>query len=388
MGSKKPDQSESSKPFNYLALSMQNEVLEQTKRLNESISTAERLIALMTPKSSELGDFQKLTRELQQPWSKLQPMLNDIQTLTNAYKQYVDPAAEIHKAFMDSVALQSKLVGMPGYELHKQLMAGAAASRTLNTSFSVIGWLKVLQSVPPFPWVKMDGPSFNRFESSILAALRRTEQPFRDLITNGALPADLMGFGSAIRQEVLTRQTLETVRLRTVEGEGHGAYPLEEEAENIEHGFLTSVPNLLRNIDSNLLVPWEGACQALNQKSADWVRHTIISLRELVTSLLHRFAPDEQIDLCVGDPNAPSDLSDRFNGRPTRKARLTFIYLKLRNSQLKDFYTAEIKANLELIDILNKGAHITASAWTDKEVRAILRKVESLVVVLIEISAF
>jgi len=234
----------------------------------------------------------------------------------------------------------------------------------------------------------MDGPSFNRFESSILATLRRTEQPFRDLITNGALPADLMGFGSAIRQEVLTRQTLETVRLRTVEGEGHGAYPLEEEAENIEHGFLTSVPNLLRNIDSNLLVPWEGACQALNQKSADWVRHTIISLRELVTSLLHRFAPDEQIDLCVGDPNAPSDLSDRFNGRPTRKARLTFIYLKLRNSQLKDFYTAEIKANLELIDILNKGTHITASAWTDKEVRAILRKVESLVVVLIEISAF
>jgi Predicted pPIWI-associating nuclease len=100
---------------------------------------------------------------------------------------------------------------------------------------------------------------------------------------------------------------------------------------------------------------------------------------------LHRFAPDAEVERCALGPDSSPDLRERHNGRPTRKARLAFIYRKAGHTKLEAFYQADIATNLKLIEILNQGTHGKASPFTENEVRAVLRKVESLVVLLVEI---
>jgi len=78
------------------------------------------------------------------------------------------------------------------------------------------------------------------------------------------------------------------------------------------------VEELLLEIDKGLLTMWRGAIEALESGHEDYARHCSVSLRELLTHIIHKLSPDDEIQEWA------TDLKFFENGRPTRKARLLF----------------------------------------------------------------
>lgn len=396
MDSEGPDQTDIDKPLVRLARWAQGDILKNALKVQQTFTASQQAAAIFAARNPGIESIEKLNRDLREPWRHLQPALGGaenfnkmvLKSLDN-YERYVAPMAQIQKAFEEAAALQSKLAEAPLAKLVKQLQEGAAASKALASWRSPIRWISALESVP-FPDIKIESGIFNQSQLDIISSLTKTAQPFQDFVGKSNHFADLTDVTIGIRQEVLTRQVLETFRQKIGEPSDDGIetaeHKLKQEVEDIEKGFLAAVPALLQKVDPSLLGLWEGACQAYHLQGADWIRHTISSLRELTTKLLHRFAPDDQIALMAQDPLAPSEMKEQHNGRPTRQARLSFIYHKIANGELKAFFQADIKASLQLVEILNKCAHLTAVPFSEYEGRAILRKVESLVVLLIEIS--
>jgi hypothetical protein len=126
------------------------------------------------------------------------------------------------------------------------------------------------------------------------------------------------------------------------------------------------------------LVLLEGAEYSLVSKNPDKVRHTITSLRELMTQILHHFAPDEIIKKEYTDPSC------YHNGRPTRKTRLNYILTqKYGNASLLSLLDADITACMELFNLYQKGTHKIVSNLSEEELVFILKRTKLLIEQLI-----
>ena len=75
----------------------------------------------------------------------------------------------------------------------------------------------------------------------------------------------------------------------------------------------------IETVNKDWLILLKGAEYSLSSKNPDKVRHAITSLRELMTQILHQFAPDAEVEK---EFTAPKYY---HNGRPTRRTRLQFI---------------------------------------------------------------
>lgn len=122
----------------------------------------------------------------------------------------------------------------------------------------------------------------------------------------------------------------------------------------------------------------DGAEQSLRSGNPDRVRHTLVSLRELLTQVIHRLAPDE--DIRTELPEA--EWYDK--GRPTRKARLRLILnRRYGNDVLLDFVDKDLAAAAEVFDLFQRGTHEIVSTITPSELTFIVSRVKLLVCELI-----
>jgi hypothetical protein len=80
---------------------------------------------------------------------------------------------------------------------------------------------------------------------------------------------------------------------------------------------------LLLKLDPELITMWVGAKEAISSDNPDNARHFNVSLRELFTHVLHKLAPDKEIESWSSNP------ADFDKGRPTRAARLRYIYREI-----------------------------------------------------------
>lgn len=142
-----------------------------------------------------------------------------------------------------------------------------------------------------------------------------------------------------------------------------------------------SLPALLAQVNPSLVRLWRGAKQALRSDNPDRVRHFAISIRELTTQVLHHLAPDDQI-------RAWSNSPDQFyQGRPTRRARLQFIYRKVTNDKFGGFVESDITTSLALLDLFQTGTHGVAVEYTPAQLDAMALKMDALIRFILEISA-
>jgi len=147
---------------------------------------------------------------------------------------------------------------------------------------------------------------------------------------------------------------------------------LDQEIEEVLDETVDELEPRLAALDQALVEVYHGAVAAIETGGPDWQRHSMASFRELTMHVLHKLAPDEQVL-----PGAqPTDLSD---GRPTRKARLSFIFAGVAGPEMANFFEADMKAAIELFNLLNSGTHMLGNKATVEQLHYLRGRVAGLI---------
>lgn len=155
------------------------------------------------------------------------------------------------------------------------------------------------------------------------------------------------------------------------------------ELPSVAHDRLEAVALDLRpaleEIDEALLVPYNGAIQAVETGGVDFGRHFSVSARELLTHTLHKLAPDDTLKKW---PEATPD--DYHNGRPTRRLRVRYILRQFRSGAYARFVEDDIRRTVDLLEVLNSGTHRLDPSTDEPTLRMFLRRVEGVLGILLE----
>ncbi len=141
-----------------------------------------------------------------------------------------------------------------------------------------------------------------------------------------------------------------------------------------------SLEDWLHELDPGLTNILNGARDALISSNVDRARHVTTSIRELFTHVLHRLAPDDGIKAWTTDDGY------YHQGRPTRKARLLYINRGINLNPLSDFVDADVNAALTLIKALHSGTHGISPSLNDRQLRAMVDRMESLLLFLFRLN--
>lgn len=139
---------------------------------------------------------------------------------------------------------------------------------------------------------------------------------------------------------------------------------------------------LLHRVDPKLARLYIGARDALNSDNPDRSRHCFISLRELLNHLLRRLAPDDHVISWISDTKQEQYFL--HNGRPTKRARYSFICRHLSNAPLVAFLEFDTQALMKHIDFLNK-VHKLDLELTDRGLKDNFIKTESWLMYILQI---
>lgn len=155
--------------------------------------------------------------------------------------------------------------------------------------------------------------------------------------------------------------------------------PRSEKAELVLDEAGDNLENKLAQVDPRLVAVYRGAKSALKTGSPDCIRHFAVSMRELITHILHKLSPDEDFDLW----NADNTLV--YNGKPTRKGRLLYICRFVKHGPFTAFVDADVEATVEFIKLFQEGTHALEIPFTERQLKAMLRKAEGLLSYLLDI---
>lgn len=127
----------------------------------------------------------------------------------------------------------------------------------------------------------------------------------------------------------------------------------------------------LKLLDPSLIKLWRGANEALNSSNPDAIRHFTVSLRELLTHVIHKLSSDD-------DVKAWSTLPEHYhNNKPTIKARLLFICRYINYGPFSTFLEKDIDALLACIDIFQEGTHAIDAPLTMSQLELLKNRVGS-----------
>jgi hypothetical protein len=144
----------------------------------------------------------------------------------------------------------------------------------------------------------------------------------------------------------------------------------QNEREQLSARVSDELTALLRDVDSDLPSLLSGARTAASSTNPDRIRHVCVSLRELLGHVLRRLAPDDAIRAWSEDP------AHFHEGRPTRKARLLFLYGAIDSHSLRQFVEADVRAAIELVDFLNSATHVVSSELSSTALAVLIARVE------------
>lgn len=120
---------------------------------------------------------------------------------------------------------------------------------------------------------------------------------------------------------------------------------------------------------------WRGALYSLSPRNPDAARHFCTSARELLTEILERFAPDNEVK-----SNLP-DCELTPQGKPTRRAKIRFLlYMQgASDDAVTDFVEKDMDNVVQLFRVFNDGTHGSSSHFDHRQLLAIRARVEGAV---------
>jgi len=139
----------------------------------------------------------------------------------------------------------------------------------------------------------------------------------------------------------------------------------------IREETFTELETLLGNINGNFINMWQGAISAASSNNPDRVRHTLISLRELFTQIIHQLAPDENIKTWSDDQKYYKD------GKPTRDARLKYMCRSYGSKPFEEFMECDVKTFLSYFNILQR-VHDLNLAASNQQLDAFILRVGTI----------
>lgn len=170
--------------------------------------------------------------------------------------------------------------------------------------------------------------------------------------------------------EILTSaKVMDSLSRHTTKGDDEE--PIRQAESDYEYKIERDTNELL-SFNPNLRAAWNGAKEAFRSGNPDRGRHVTVSLREVVTHTLHTLAPDQDIRSWTSDPR------HFHGGRPTREARVLFICRGINHGPFSKFMSADVRANIEFIDLFQRGTHSLAATFSDDQLRALIVRTESL----------
>ena len=135
---------------------------------------------------------------------------------------------------------------------------------------------------------------------------------------------------------------------------------------------------LLREVDPNLAKLLRGSQDAIKSDNADRARHVLSSLRELWSHLLRLLAPNNAVRSWTQDEEHFHD------GRPTRRARILYVYRDLADPPLTDFILQDASALMTLFNIFNR-VHELNPDVSDRQLHALLWRTCSALTYILQI---
>jgi len=155
---------------------------------------------------------------------------------------------------------------------------------------------------------------------------------------------------------------------------------VEKERSGLAKRTYDELEGYLSHLDPQLLTLLKGARAAANSQNPDKTRHLCISLRELLGHALRQVASDAEVNSWTQDP------SHYHNGKPTRHARIQYLYSPISQPALRNFIDADIRTAIELFDLLNKGTHV-ANLGVDAALAVLLNRAEGILLLLLRLSS-
>ena len=138
---------------------------------------------------------------------------------------------------------------------------------------------------------------------------------------------------------------------------------------------------VLVDLDPELIALLHGARGAANSQNPDRARHLCISLRELLGHALRQLACDAEVSAWT------QDSTHFHNGKPTRKARIQYLYSSVGEPSLRDFIAADIRTALELFDVLSNGTHIPNFGASAAALTILLNRAEGILLLLLRLAS-
>jgi hypothetical protein len=220
----------------------------------------------------------------------------------------------------------------------------------------------------------------NILQDDFLSLTRTYSDLFDYLGEQPAIIASLPVFASELPTVELFNETnlLESV---TIQEEEDFEFKKQKQhvRKEIQAETNDKLADLLIRLNEDLIPLWDGARLSLNSDNPERVRHTAISLRELFTHVLHTLAPDAEVKNWTNSPE------HYHNKRPTRKARLLYICREINHGPFTDFIEADIHSTLKFLDLFQKGTHKIVIKYQERQLRAMLVRMESTLRFLLEI---
>ncbi|MCX7998694.1 MAG: hypothetical protein N3A69_07045 [Leptospiraceae bacterium] len=155
-------------------------------------------------------------------------------------------------------------------------------------------------------------------------------------------------------------------------------------ANNENQNLNYKLVSLLEKLGCDLVSTYKGAHQILYSDNPDKVRQVSVSLRELLYTTLHRLSPDEEI-LRWTNKDTKKDTYVNKNGKPTRRARIEFLFQDLQIEDLKKFKTGFAEVWNCILDALSNNVHSVPTKMSHRELETVFLSVENFLVLLLEV---
>jgi hypothetical protein len=294
------------------------------------------------------------------------PALRKMRELDERFRDLVDPPAfrkmrELEERFHDverasSFARSAELLGQGAGLIESALRLSHLDARADLAAVAAAGISKLARQVTE--------PSFQPVAELLTAGVAFLASPLEEA------PAELAG---ALPAEVFRALDLDTSpRVDDAEvAKGERDVLASRTSDELELA--------IRNTDPQLVTLLAGARHAVISDNPDKVRHVCISLRELLGHALRLLAPDASVTSWTQDP------ASFHNGRPTRKARLEYLYRSIVEKPLRDLVDADIRAALELIDVLSEGSHVLTLGAGSSGILLLLTRAEGTLLMLLRL---
>ena len=155
----------------------------------------------------------------------------------------------------------------------------------------------------------------------------------------------------------------------------------EQEALSDLRETTSNVRELIAGFDPAFAKTYQGAREACLSGNIDRSRHVLASLREFWSHLLRNLAPDEE----VLPWTEGKDDGFVHDGKPTRRARVSYVCREINHEPLSNFLDTDTKAILDYVNFLNR-VHALDPGLSDRQLEFLLLRSDSWLTFIIEVA--